>query len=131
MKQHEVIAIINRDYPQMDSFVESEYQYDTYDAENKDYILEIKSRKSRYEKWLIEKHKFDTNLDIALKKNKQFIYLTEYRTDMLVWNINDLINVGYDFGWELKEQPKTTDFDNNNKIMKEVGYLHEHYAKIL
>lgn len=131
MKQHEVIAIINRDYPQMDSFVESEYQYDTYDAENKDYILEIKSRKSRYEKWLIEKYKFDTNLDIALKKNKQFIYLTEYRTDMLVWNINDLINVGYDFGWELKEQPKTTDFDNNNKIMKEVGYLHEHYAKIL
>jgi len=131
MKQHEVIAIINRDYPQMDSFVESEYQYDTYDAENKDYILEIKSRKSRYEKWLIEKHKFDTNLDIALRKNKQFIYLTEYRTDMLVWNINDLINVGYDFGWELKEQPKTTDFDNNNKIMKEVGYLHEHYAKIL
>tara|TARA_R110000751_G_scaffold297655_1_gene407300 strand:+ start:241 stop:636 length:396 start_codon:yes stop_codon:yes gene_type:complete len=131
MKQHEVIAIINRDYPQMDSFVESEYQYTTYDAENKNYILEIKSRKSRYEKWLIEKHKFDTNLDIALKKNKQFIYLTEYRTDMLVWNINDLINVGYDFGWELKEQPKTTDFDNNNKIMKEVGYLHEHYAKIL
>ena len=131
MKQHEVIAIINRDYPQMDSFIESEYQYTTYDAENKDYILEIKSRKSRYEKWLIEKHKFDTNLDIALKKNKQFIYLTEYRTDMLVWNINDLINVGYDFGWELKEQPKTTDFDNNNKIMKEVGYLHEHYAKIL
>ena len=131
MKQHEVIAIINRDYPQMDSFVESEYQYDTYDAENKDYILEIKSRKSRYEKWLIEKHKFDTNLDIALRKNKQFIYLTEYRTDMMVWNINDLINVGYDFGWELKEQPKTTDFDNNNKIMKEVGYLHEHYAKIL
>ena len=131
MKQHEVIAIINRDYPQMDSFVESEYQYDTYDAENKDYILEIKSRKSRYEKWLIEKYKFDTNLDIALRKNKQFIYLTEYRTDMLVWNINDLINVGYDFGWELKEQPKTTDFDNNNKIMKEVGYLHEHYAKIL
>ena len=131
MKQHEVIAIINRDYPQMDSFVESEYQYDTYDAENKDYILEIKSRKSRYEKWLIEKHKFDTNLDIALRKNKQFIYLTEYLTDMLVWNINDLINVGYDFGWELKEQPKTTDFDNNNKIMKEVGYLHEHYAKIL
>jgi hypothetical protein len=131
MKQHEVIAIINRDYPQMDSFVESEYQYTTYDAENKDFILEIKSRKSRYEKWLIEKHKFDTNLDIALKKNKQFIYLTEYRTDMLVWNINDLINVGYDFGWELKEQPKTTDFDNNNKIMKEVGYLHEHYARLL
>ena len=131
MKQHEVIAIINRDYPQMDSFVESEYQYTTYDAENKNYILEIKSRKSRYEKWLIEKHKFDTNLDIALRKNKQFIYLTEYRTDMLVWNINDLINVGYDFGWELKEQAKTTDFDNNNKIMKEVGYLHEHYAKIL
>ena len=131
MKQHEIIEIINRDYPQMDSFVESEYQYTTYDAENKDYILEIKSRKAKYDKWLIEKHKFDSNVDIALRKNKQFLYLTEYRTGMLVWNINDLINVGYDFGWEFKEQPKTTDFDNNNKIMKEVGYLHEHYAKIL
>jgi len=92
MKQHEVIAIINRDYPQMDSFVESEYQYTTYDAENKDFILEIKSRKAKYDKWIIEKHKFDANVDIALRKNKQFLYLTEYRTGMLVWNINDLIN---------------------------------------
>ena len=48
----------------------------------------------------------------------------------MTWNIHNLVRKGYDFQWTVISMPKTTEFDNNKLITKEVGFLYEGKAKI-
>jgi len=97
---------------------------------NDTYIVEIKSRDKTYDSWIIEKKKFDSNIIKAIEENKSFIYLTECNGKVMTWNINRMIAAEYDFKWELRDMPSTTEFDNNHMISKEVGYLFEADAKV-
>ena len=110
--------------------VEVEDQYSSFDAESQRYIVEIKSRDSKYDSWIIEKQKFDSNIDKSVETGKLFIYLTEYRGKIMTWNINKLAEQGYYFHWEIRPMPETTEFTYNESIEKEVGYLYEKDAKI-
>ena len=92
MTQNDIIKYLNSKYPFMDMLKPTEDIYASYDCENKNYIIEIKSRNKSYNPWIIEKKKFDSNIKKAKKLKKDFIYLTEYRTKIPTWNINDLIN---------------------------------------
>ena len=117
----------------MDMLKPTEDIYASYDCENKNYIIEIKSRNKSYNPWIIEKKKFDSNIKKAKKLKKDFIYLTEYRTKILTWNINDLINNGYDFKWEKNWLPVSTipmigDVITGEEL-KSIGYLYEKYAR--
>tara|TARA_R100001163_G_scaffold14835_1_gene13451 strand:- start:301 stop:696 length:396 start_codon:yes stop_codon:yes gene_type:complete len=129
MYQREIIQYINNQFPFMDELVESEDIFSCYDCENKQYIIEIKSRDKHYDPWIIEKKKFVSNYNKSKELNKEFIYLTEYRTKIITWNITNLVKVNYDFKWEHKHLPRTTEFEENKPILKEVGYLYEKYAK--
>ena len=113
----------------MDELIESEDIFSSYDCENKDYIIEIKSRDKHYNPWMIEKKKFDSNIKKAKELDKEFIYLTEYRTKIITWNITNLVRVNYNFKWEERQMPRTTEFLETEPILKEVGYLYEKYAK--
>jgi len=113
----------------MDELTETEDIFATYDCQNKNYIIEIKSRGKHYNPWMIEKKKYLSNLQLAEENNKEFIYLTEYRTKIMTWNITNLVKVNYDFKWQSKPMPRTTEFVETDTIMKEVGYLYENYAK--
>ena len=113
----------------MDELVESEDIFSCYDCENKQYIIEIKSRDKHYDPWMIEKKKFVSNLKKANELDKEFLYLTEYRTKIIIWNITNLVRVNYDFKWEKRKMPRTTEFVDTKQILKEVGYLYEKYAK--
>ena len=129
MDQADIIRYLNNMFPFMDQLVETEDIFETYDCENKLYIVEIKSRDKYYDPWLIEKQKLISNLQKAKKQNKDFIYLTEYRTKIITWNINNLISIDYDFKWQQKLMPETTVFTDRDKVVKDVGYLYEKYAK--
>jgi len=131
MKQSEVVAKLNNSHKKLeeDPLKECEDIYCSCDAINDSYILEIKSRDRQYDPWLIERDKFVSNYDKAIETGRNFIYLTEYKTKIITWNINDLVASGYDFGWEVRELPETTAFENNEPILKEVGYLYEQYGK--
>ena len=65
MYQREIIQYINNQFPFMDELVESEDIFSCYDCENKQYIIEIKSRDKHYDPWIIEKKKFG---NLKLKK---------------------------------------------------------------
>jgi len=130
MKQDEVIKELNNLYPNMDNLQETEDPFCSYDAINDTYIVEIKSRDKTYDSWIIEKKKFDSNIIKAIEENKSFIYLTECNGKVMTWNINRMIAAEYDFKWELRDMPSTTEFDNNHMISKEVGYLFEADAKV-
>ena len=130
MTEEEIIGYLNRVYPFL-KLVKCTDQFSFWDAENKDYLIEIKSRKKDYNSWVIEKSKMLSNLRQSIKTGKDFIYLTECKRSFYVWNINELIYKDYNFDWELREMPATTTFDNNEMILKEVGYLKKENSKQL
>tara|TARA_R100000664_G_scaffold30188_1_gene42540 strand:+ start:757 stop:1152 length:396 start_codon:yes stop_codon:yes gene_type:complete len=130
MKQLEIINKLN----QLDVFgqlTETTNIYEHYDCYNDNYLIEIKSRQREYNPWLIEKYKYDKNYTQATKEKKLFIYVTEYKTRIITWNITDLTNSGYNFNWQIKQQPETTEFYLQEPIPKRVGYLLEQFGKIL
>ena len=130
MTQTEVIEELNSRYPTMDKLLETEDPFCSYDAINDTYIVEIKSRSKEYDSWMIERDKFMSNIQKSIETGKAFIYLTEYNGKIMTWNINKLIASETDFFWQNRPMPKTTEFDNNNTVDKEVGFLYEKDAKI-
>ena len=129
MTQTQIIDKLNSIYPGLD-LVEVSDPYSSYDAENSRYIVEVKSRDKKYYSWIIERKKFDSNLLYSMNVNKMFVYLTEHNGKIMTWNIHNLLNSLYDFGWTKMELPATTEFDDKEKIQKEIGYLYEVDAKI-
>ena len=129
MTQTEIIDKLNSIYPGL-NLVEVTDPYNSYDAENERYIVEVKSRDKKYRGWAIERKKFDSNILKSLEKRKMFVYLTEYNGNIMTWNIHNLVRKGYDFQWSKLPMPQTTDFKNNKVIFKEVGFLYEGKAKI-
>ena len=129
MTQSEIVERLNQLYPDL-NLVECEDQFCSCDAESDNYIVEIKSRDTEYDSWIIEKSKFDKNIVKSVETTKKFIYLTEYKGKIMTWNIHNLVRKGYDFQWTEQLMPETTEFDNTNVITKVVGYLYEKDAKI-
>lgn len=129
MTQSEIVDRLNELYPDL-NLVECQDQFCSCDAESDNYIVEIKSRDTEYDSWIIEKYKFDKNIVKSVETTKKFIYLTEYKGKIMTWNIHNLVRKGYDFQWTEQLMPETTEFDNTNVITKVVGYLYEKDAKI-
>lgn len=128
MTQTEIIDKLNSIYPGLD-LIETDDKFCSYDAENERYIVEIKSREKQYRSWVIEKKKFDGNIDKSVELGKKFIYLTEYNGRILTWNIHNLVLDNYDFQWTEIPMPQTTEFEDTKTITKVVGFLYEGKAK--
>lgn len=128
MTQTEIINKLNTIYPDL-NLVECEDQFCSCDAQSDNYIVEIKSRETQYNSWIIEKKKFEDNIDKSVELGKKFIYLTEYNGRILTWNIHNLVLDNYDFQWTEKKMPQTTEFDNTDNITKVIGFLYEGKAK--
>ena len=129
MNQTDIINKLNAIYPSL-NLVECEDQFCSCDATNDTYLVEIKSREKQYRSWVIEKKKFDDNVVKSVETGKMFIYLTEYNGKIMTWNINKLVEQGYDFQWKIMELPQTTEFEETESITKEVGFLYEGSAKV-
>jgi len=128
MKQTDIINKLNAIYPDL-NLVECEDQFCSCDAQSDNYIVEIKSREKQYRSWVIEKKKFDDNIDKSVELGKKFIYLTEYNERILTWNIHNLVLDNYDFQWTEIPMPQTTEFEDTKTITKVVGFLYEGKAK--
>ena len=98
-------------------------KYLRFDAYDSNYIIEIKARKRFYQKQIIEFSKFSFNSCYAKLYAKKFVYAVYINSDIYIFNISNLEKNNYDFKWEWKEQPITTNFTNNDKILKFVGYI--------
>ena len=129
-KERQIAKDILRLYPQLGDLQES-FEFDHHDFECDQYLMEIKSRDTRYKSWIIEKMKADANLLYAFSQAKMFLYITEYKGTAYVWNITKMADNHYDFNWETRKMPATTEFDNNKFVDKEVGYLYEKDATVV
>ncbi len=105
---------------------ETTNQFEHYDAENNSFMVEIKSRDYRYADWLIEKYKYEENMELARISNRMFVYVTEFDGDIYAWNMYDLAWLEYELKWENdKSMPNTTEFGDRGRRYKSVAYLPE------
>lgn len=131
MKASKIIEKLSLLYPHMGCPIEATDQFSTFDFESERYLIEVKSRRKRYDPWLIEKHKVDSNVLATGDTGKEVLYVTEYEGTAYVWNISKMLVNEYDFKWTQKNMPQTTDFSNNRWVKKDVGYVSECDATII
>jgi hypothetical protein len=122
-KERKIAQKLAELYPVLGEMIEPDSQYSPFDFECKLYIIEVKARDTDYPDWLIEKIKFDKNLELSAAMNKDFLYLTEYGGLGYIYNVNKLVENNYDFKWQTKRLPATTEFSRGNWVDKEVGFL--------
>ena len=75
----------------------NDYEYNRFDAEDKNYIVEIKDRKKYYDNTMIEFDKYSYNLLYAEIIRKQFIYAVQMKNTIYVFNITKLVESEYNF----------------------------------
>lgn len=98
----------------------SEEKYSRYDCYSLLYRMdiELKCRRSHYDDLLIERSKHDALLERSLKFGTTPIYINS--TPLGVW----AFYIGRIYiKWESKDLPRNTDFGDQGKISKEIGYL--------
>jgi Holliday junction resolvase len=91
--------------------------WDCYSIGSNIYV-ELKCRRTHYDKLLIEKSKFDRLTKAAKKKGMVPVYICS--TPQGVWAFN---LAGAELEWANEEMPTTTDFEDTSKKIKKVSYL--------
>ena len=120
--EKEVVLFLNKESKREFKLVEDEYC--RYDAEDDEYIVEIKVRKKWYQDCLIEYDKFDDNIGTSSNLGKDFLYVVATSQDIYVFNCTKLHKKGFKFKWDWKIMPKNTDFGGSEqKVTKFVGYI--------
>ena len=124
MTQSETIDFINS--KARTKLVENDYQFNPYDAEDSNYLVEIKNRKKDYDSPFIEVPKTKINLKLAKLNNKQYLFVHQDSTGVYVFNISkiNLDNVPR----RIIKAPATTDFDNTKKKDKDFWILSKSLA---
>ncbi len=107
-----------------------QFEYARYDAFNDNHIVEVKYRHKWYDDMLIEFDKYSFNLLYAHLSDKTFLYLVAHEEHILSFNITKLTQDKYDFKWEWRQMPTTTEFSINKNKPKFVGYLNVEEADL-
>ena len=102
---------------------QSSCQYNRFDAYNEISIFEVKYRHKFYDDVLIEFDKFSYNYCYANINKLKFIYAVEMDNVIYIFDIIKLVKNGFNFNWNWKEMPKTTEFNKKEKLQKYVGFL--------
>jgi len=84
-----------------------------------DFILELKCRETHYPEMLIEQAKYDWLIEEAGKRSAKPAYVNWTPQGIFAW---DLYRVK-EPSWAPRLMPATTHFENNEEIVKVVGFL--------
>jgi len=103
-------------------------QYSFYDAEDDNYIVEVKDRAKYYKDKMLEEYKFLKCCAIAQEKGKQFLYIVRDPKGVWIYNCSKYIQDIIDFKRLDMPCPVNTEFGNNGKINKVIILLPEDYA---
>ena len=103
--------------------------YHFYDAEDNNYICEIKQRRKYYPTKMIENVKLLRCCKLAQDKGKQFLYVVEDQKGIFVFNCSKLIQDIADLKADSIDCPKNTDFGGSKtRVMKDTFNLPEKWA---
>ena len=106
--------------------------YSTYDAHNTQFTCEIKKRNfESYHKYalaglILEKKKYDKLLEKANVNGTEALYINLFTDNkVFIWNLSELTDNNYDFGWHGMKMNKATFRSKWDKVEKEVALLKE------
>jgi hypothetical protein len=92
-------------------------RYDCYSDKHK-LDIELKCRRTHYDRLLIEKTKFDSLISRSEKEGTTPLYINSTPSGIYAFYLKSA-----SIEWELKSMPMKTDFKSKGNIMKSVGYL--------
>ena len=119
MIEKELFEFIKSKY--LPALEKSNGQYDSFDCmcRCKNLYIELKCRHTHYDELLIEKSKHARLIDEARQNQMLPIYINS--TPKGVWAFNlDKVHIT----WKLKDNmPRTTEFENSERIIKEIGFI--------
>lgn len=122
-----VVSLINKRFNTR--LVLSENEFSTYDAEDENYIAEIKIRNKYYDTKMIEALKLFSNYQISQNRDKIFIYIVKDPKAIYVFNISKIIGTLVRGKITPLKCPKTTMFGKDKKIVKYSYELKEFLAE--
>ena len=93
-------------------------QFCIYDAEDNNYIVEIKNRRKYYPTKLIEAKKLYSNFQASELAGKKFLYVVTDDRGVYVYNISNHMTQIVNLPMKAIQCPRTTDFNKNDKITK-------------
>ena len=129
MTEQSVVDIINKKFNTSFKLVSD--KYNSYDAEEDRYILEIKNRRSYYSTKIIEIYKMVANYRKSQLIDKIFLNADSDDKGIYVFNINKNIEEIIKLKVTKKQQPVNTDFGSDKKIIKLTYELDESIATII
>ena len=126
MNEIETVNVINNKVNT--KLILKEDEFCDYDAEDNNYICEIKNRRKYYADKIIEAVKLFKNFRHSTLLDKQFIYVVTDERGIWIYNITNNIENIILFKPLIYSMPVSTDFKNNNKINKYCYTLKESIA---
>ena len=126
MNEQSTIELINRMSGTELTLCKGEFS--SYDAEDSNYIVEIKNRRKYYNTKLIEASKLFVNFQKSQIKSKKFLYVVTDDKGVWVYNITNSIKVVVNLPLKAIDCPMSTDFNKTNKIIKYSYVLPEDMA---
>mgnify|MGYP003669351010 FL=1 len=127
MNEQTTIDLINKQFKT--NLILVDYQFCDYDAEDENYIVEVKNRKEFYQDKLIECVKLFKNYQNSQIKNKDFLYIVTDLKGVYVFNISKNIDEITSNKMYKTFQPETTEFNSTNKVNKFVYFLDTKLSK--
>lgn len=100
---------------------------DRHDGITHDSYIEMKCRRTHYDKLLIEKKKWDYLAEIRARTGSRTLYINSTPLGVYEFDLG-AINAPE---WLLKVLPAKTDYSNGHDIEKEVGFLDIQHAELL
>lgn len=127
MNEQTTIELINKQFKT--NLILVDYQFCDYDAEDENYIVEIKNRKEFYQDKLIESVKLFKNYQNSQIKNKDFLYIVTDEKGVYVFNISKNIDEITSTKMYKTIQPESTEFNSTKQINKFVYFLDNKLSK--
>lgn len=94
--------------------------YSSFDAYNSKSIIELKKRSKVYATKMLEVNKMERNLIQAYNQNKSFVYIVWDNAGIFFLDVTKYRTEIRSLGITLLGCPKTSAFENNNKVSKSV-----------
>lgn len=119
MREQELYDFLQEHY--YPDIQKSEGTYDAWDCISEEHklFIELKSRNTHYNTLLLEKKKYDKLITLAEEKKLTPLYINSTPNGVYSFPLSSM-----DIQWEDKLLPVTTEFSNNDKIVKTVTFLH-------
>lgn len=117
LSEDDLFNIIKNVYPDLEKSLDFYAPYDCYTKQHNLYI-ELKCRRTHYPTLLLERLKYDRLREAAQMMQMKPVYVCSTPDGIWKFNLSDL-----QLKWQIEMLPKTTDFDNTQKISKVVCYL--------